>query len=123
MLGAFGGNLADSVFMTPPSKTEAPQPDSAPVLMEFFPSGTFLRDQEYAVRSVGLRYTAWWGERCVFSLYASAWKVSYMYNRRKFKGISLPQVMGPRSGQNLYVGIDVPAVLEEIRAEAKRLSS
>ena len=37
--------------------------EEAPVLMEFFPSGTFVRDQEYAVRSVGLRYIAWWESR------------------------------------------------------------
>ena len=65
MIGAFGPALADSIFMAAPTPEQAANGVEAPLLMEFFPSGTFVRDQEYAVRAVGLRYTAWWDTRCV----------------------------------------------------------
>ena len=35
----------------------------APMIMEFFPPGVFRRDQEFAARSVGIRYMAWWNGR------------------------------------------------------------
>ncbi len=80
MLGTFGPHMADSVFMPAPlpvpSRPTEGGPDSPnpgpeqrprvpPVLMEFFPSGMFRRDQEYAVRSLGMRYIAWWNDRYV----------------------------------------------------------
>lgn len=71
MIGAFGRNLADSVFMAPPPPSSQDVP--APILMEFFPTGTFVRDQEWAVRSVGLRYLAWWDAQYVSSLYQLPW--------------------------------------------------
>ena len=40
---------------------------------------------------------------------------------RKFTTANLPPVMGLREGQNIYLGVDVPAVLQDIREEAKRL--
>lgn len=52
--------------MSPPTAEETARGALAPILMEFFPEGTFVRDQEYAVREAGLRYAAWWDERCVF---------------------------------------------------------
>lgn len=64
MLGAFGHNLADSLFLPAPipgSETTTP----APLLMEFYPSGTFLKDREYAMRTLGMRYMAWWDSRYV----------------------------------------------------------
>lgn len=69
--------MADSIFMpaplpSPPRPTDG-DPDAKPphparvppVLMEFFPAGMFRRDQEYAVRSLGMRYVAWWNDRYV----------------------------------------------------------
>lgn len=103
MLGAFGGNLADSLFMPAPSTAgETGRP--APILMEFYPSGAFFKDREFAVRTLGMRYMAWW-------------------EARKFSGSSLPPVMHLRSGQNTWVTIDVPAILEEVRAEARRFNA
>ena len=62
MLGAFGHNLADSLFMPAPSVTgETGTP--APLLMEFYPSGAFLKDREFGVRTLGMRYMAWWEEK------------------------------------------------------------
>ena len=63
MIGAFGRNLADSVFMAAPTVEQELKGEVAPILMEFFPTGVFVRDQEFAVRSVGLRYLAWWDSR------------------------------------------------------------
>lgn len=73
VLGPYGYHLFDSVFMAPqgassaasgaPSDSHPEHSQSAPLLMEFFPSGMFVRDQEYAVRAVGMRYMAWWNDR------------------------------------------------------------
>ena len=46
-----------------------------------------------------------------------------LWRYRKFSGASLPPVMNLRSGQGLWVTIDVPAVLEEIKAEARRFAA
>ncbi|EKM58001.1 uncharacterized protein PHACADRAFT_251949 [Phanerochaete carnosa HHB-10118-sp] len=103
MLGAFGPNLADSLFMHASGATsQAGTP--APLLMEFYPSGTFLKDREFSARTLGMRYMAWW-------------------EARKFSGASLPPVMGLRNGQSQWVTVDASAVLQEIRAEARRFST
>ncbi|KAF7789695.1 hypothetical protein EIP86_000641 [Pleurotus ostreatoroseus] len=111
VIGAWGGALADSVFMSPPPSARTPDSSTsssptaaAPILMEFFPAGTFVRDQEYAARAAGLRYAAWWDDR-------------------KFDPASLPPVMGVRAGQNPYLSVSVPAVLHDIRAEAQKLQA
>ena len=77
MMGPYGHQLADSVFMRSPlgearvpkahqkqkdKKAAAPSP--SPMLMEFFPPGVFVPDQEFAIRSLGMRYVGWWNERC-----------------------------------------------------------
>jgi hypothetical protein len=54
VIGVYGTNLADTYFMKPSPHT---------TLMEFFPSGYFLRDQELPVRYLGWRYIAWWNNR------------------------------------------------------------
>lgn len=62
MVGAFGNSLADSMFMPAPST--APRSNNpAPLLMEFYPTGTFLKDREYAMRTLGMRYVAWWTDQ------------------------------------------------------------
>ncbi|KAI0077397.1 hypothetical protein K474DRAFT_1707415 [Panus rudis PR-1116 ss-1] len=119
MLGPFGPHLADSIFMPAPlpitstestdsSPSQADPKLSAPVLMEFFPPGMFRRDQEYAVRSLGMRYIAWW-------------------NGRKFAGNSLPPVMGLSNDRlpktdTLEILVDTDAVIQSVREEATRLS-
>ena len=121
MLGAFGHNLADSLFMPallPGSQTTAP----APLLMEFYPSGSFLKDRELAMRTLGMRYMAWWDSRYAFSAIMDEPAINPT-SCRKFSGASLPPVMGLRAGQGTWVTIDVPLVLEEIKAEARRFSS
>ncbi|KAL4248526.1 hypothetical protein ABKN59_007826 [Abortiporus biennis] len=117
VLGPFGPQLADSLFMpVPPPSNSNSQLDSsnhnsgpAPILMEFFPGGTFRRDQEFAVRSIGIRYVAWW-------------------NDRKFSGDLLPPVLGFSNGRtpNLddrEVALDPKAVLAEIKEEAARFKA
>jgi len=54
IIGVHGGHIMDSVFMRPTPKS---------TVMEFFPSDKYARDQEFAARSLGLQYTAWWGSR------------------------------------------------------------
>ncbi|KAL6302988.1 hypothetical protein BKA93DRAFT_364114 [Sparassis latifolia] len=111
VLGPYGFHLADSIFMSPspssslaspsaPSSQE--QAESGPILMEFFPPGTFVRDQEFAARSLGLRYMAWW-------------------NDRKFTGDSLPPVMLPdESSLNQRIPIEPNAVVQAVREELSR---
>ncbi|KAL7277254.1 hypothetical protein ACG7TL_009107 [Trametes sanguinea] len=119
VMGPYGFHLSDSIFMRSPLEAEhhasspsspnkkpsdAPaQPTPAPLLMEFFPQGTFVRDQEYAVRELGIDYIAWWGER-------------------KFSGSDLPDVSSSsaQGGQDTRVPIDVDAVLRTVREEAPR---
>lgn len=62
MIGAFGNNLADSMFMAAPASVP-PSNNPAPLLMEFYPTGIFLKDREYAMRTLGMRYMAWWEDR------------------------------------------------------------
>ena len=75
-MGPYGHHLADSIFMHSPA---APSHSAAgasgheeqalpPLLMEFFPPGTFVRDQQYAMQALGIDYMAWWKEMCVDSI-------------------------------------------------------
>lgn len=127
MIGAWGRNLADSVFMAAPTTEQRQNGVEAPILMEFFPSGTFVRDQEYAVRAAGLRYMAWWDSRYARRTGLPPTSFDHHTNAhdrdRKFTAPLLPQVMGVREGQNPYLSIDVSLVLQEIRQEARRLES
>lgn len=66
LLGAFGHSLADSMFLPAPlpiSQSGEQPSTQAPLVMEFFPSGSFLRDREFAARTLGMRYMAWWEDR------------------------------------------------------------
>ena len=75
-MGPYGHQLADGIFMRSPlvpsgdaeeTKTrqdEAPQP-APPLLMEFFPPGMFVRDQQYAMETLGIDYMAWWNDQYV----------------------------------------------------------
>jgi len=112
VLGPCGHHLADSAFMSPPAwqgrdvaaasslaGAEAEQ-SAAPLLMEFFPPDTFVRDQEFAVRSLGMRYIAWW-------------------NDRKFAGNALPPV-SRAVGPNEWVPVSANAVVLAIRDEIAR---
>ena len=77
MMGPYGHQLADSVFMRSPlaevqvPKAHQKQKERAgtqalpPMLMEFFPPGTFVRDQQYAMQMLKIDYLGWWAERCV----------------------------------------------------------
>ncbi|CAL1699413.1 unnamed protein product [Somion occarium] len=110
VIGPYGPHLADSVFMPAPlpsSPSQEGHQSIAPVLMEFFPPGMFRRDQEYAVRSLGSRYIAWW-------------------NERKFAGNSLPPVMGFSNERlphlnGVEISLDTDVVIQAIREEARRI--
>jgi hypothetical protein len=54
VLGVHGNELLDSMFM---------KPSPHATLMEFFPTGTFTRDEELVVHSRGINYVAWWHDR------------------------------------------------------------
>ena len=49
--------MMDSVFM---------QSTPRSTVMEFFPKGTYARDQETVVQSIGLKYMAWWDKEYDF---------------------------------------------------------
>ncbi|TFK83076.1 hypothetical protein K466DRAFT_555640 [Polyporus arcularius HHB13444] len=114
VMGPYGDHLADGIFMRSPSadgspavspagEKEQPGPRSLPpMLMEFFPPGTFVRDQEYAMQALGIDYMAWWKEM-------------------KFAGSNLPSVSVPSpSAWNTPIPLDVEAVLRVVREEAPR---
>ncbi|KAF8903321.1 hypothetical protein CPB84DRAFT_1814696 [Gymnopilus junonius] len=54
ILSVHGNHLMDAVFMRPTPQS---------TLVELFPSGKFVRDREFAMRSLGLHYVAWQGSR------------------------------------------------------------
>ncbi|KAJ7753381.1 hypothetical protein DFH07DRAFT_824297 [Mycena maculata] len=55
MLGVYDSDLLDCVYMQRSQHT---------TLMEFFPPQTFAREQEIVAQSLGMRYIAWWNDRC-----------------------------------------------------------
>ena len=82
-MGPYGHQLADGIFMRSPlAQEEAPEtttqagkkddapPAVVPLLMEFFPPGTCVRDQQYAMEALGMDYMAWWNERCVLCIFS-----------------------------------------------------
>lgn len=74
-MGGFGHALSDSLYMPaplskpadePPKTQNVAQPERpAPLVMEFWPTSVYLRDREFSVRTLGMRYTAWWDEKYV----------------------------------------------------------
>lgn len=56
MLGVTGEPLADGYYMRPSPRS---------TLMEFFPPNIFMRDMEIPMRSIGIKYVAWWHSRYV----------------------------------------------------------
>ncbi|TBU48064.1 hypothetical protein BD309DRAFT_950501 [Dichomitus squalens] len=113
VMGPYGHQLADSVFMRSPvaevqvpkahqkQKEKAATPAALPpMLMEFFPPGTFVRDQQYAVQALKIDYLGWWAERT-------------------FTSDNLPE-LSYDSRTDPVVPIDVDAVLRTVREEAAR---
>ncbi|RDB30838.1 hypothetical protein Hypma_005828 [Hypsizygus marmoreus] len=90
VLGVFGSDLLDSVFMKP-----SPQA----TLMELFPTDTFARDEAVLAHSRGIRYIAWWHDR-------------------KFTSEDLPRVVRPDETQD--VRVDVNAIVKTIRESLSR---
>ncbi|KAH9852238.1 hypothetical protein C2E23DRAFT_885752 [Lenzites betulinus] len=115
LMGPYGFQLADGVFMRSPLEASASPSEKAqrqesaakappaPLLMEFFPPGTFVRDQQYAMQVLGIDYQAWW-------------------NSQVFTGANLPDVVSQASspGQDPRVPLDVDVVLRTVREEASR---
>ncbi|KAI6148542.1 hypothetical protein BKA82DRAFT_992367 [Pisolithus tinctorius] len=54
VISTHGNHLADSVFMTPSSRS---------TLLEIFPPDMLSRDAELSVKSLGIRYVAWWHDK------------------------------------------------------------
>ncbi|KAI6019818.1 hypothetical protein F5J12DRAFT_813448 [Pisolithus orientalis] len=54
VISTHGNHLADSVFMTPSSHS---------TLLEIFPPDTLSRDAELSVKSLDIRYVAWWHDK------------------------------------------------------------
>ncbi|KAH9941738.1 uncharacterized protein BXZ73DRAFT_74923 [Epithele typhae] len=114
VLGSYGPQLADSVFMRAPvaesvsSAASGKTADAAkvvpPLLMEFFPPGVFVREQQFAMETLGMDYIAWW-------------------NGRKFSSGDLPSVIPPTVAGDQHVPLDVDAVLQAVRKEAARRHS
>ena len=132
-MGPFGEQLADSVFVRSPlaearvpkahqkqkdKKAAAPSP--VPMLMEFFPPGTFVRDQQYAMQQLKIDYLGWWAERCVVRLVRVDDTDEKLLNRT-FTDDNLPEVTsGVDVSQDPVVPVDVDAILRKIREEAPR---
>lgn len=115
LMGPYGFQLADGVFMRSPlgvaaastankaqKQEDAPQRPPAPLLMEFFPPGTFVRSQQYAMQALDIDYQAWW-------------------NGQIFTGNNLPDLASPSPAQqDPRVALDVDAVLRTVREQASR---
>ncbi|KAI0716715.1 hypothetical protein C8Q76DRAFT_616255 [Earliella scabrosa] len=117
VMGPYGHHLADAVFMRSPvvaaanvsseqaqqhwAETKSSSPP--PMLMEFFPPGTFVRDQQFAMQVLGIDYIAWW-------------------NAMRFSGDNLPAVVSQSAaaGLDAQIPIDVDAILRVVREEAPR---
>jgi hypothetical protein len=61
VLSPYGPHLLSSAFMA--SSRHA-------TVMEFFPHGAFTREEESVARALGLKYIAWWEDRCVGSTFS-----------------------------------------------------
>ncbi|KDQ58697.1 hypothetical protein JAAARDRAFT_128853 [Jaapia argillacea MUCL 33604] len=95
VLGVYGESLVDTVFMRPSQRA---------TIMEFFPSGTYIRDRQIPARSLGIKYMAWW-------------------NNVKMSDESLPAVFPPPAdGTNEEIPLDAKAVVQAIREELSRKS-
>ncbi|KAI0760387.1 hypothetical protein C8Q74DRAFT_223807 [Fomes fomentarius] len=116
VMGPFGHHLSDAIYMrspvterahaTPSSESEQKGEEAwrslPPILMEFFPPGTFVRDQQFAMHVLGIEYIAWW-------------------NAMKFSGDNPPSVVTQISpSYETQIPIDVEAVLRAVREEASR---
>jgi len=89
VLGVYGEQLFDGVYMKPSSRS---------TLMEFWPAGTFTNDRQLPTQSIGLNYMAWWTDRT-------------------FSGTSLPPASPPADARSFQqtVLIDSKAVVQAIR--------
>ncbi|KAA1472566.1 hypothetical protein DENSPDRAFT_838882 [Dentipellis sp. KUC8613] len=88
-IGTFGDHLSDAVFMRPSLQT---------TLIELFPSGTYIRDWQVVMRSMGHNYIAFQSEQ-------------------KFSGDSMPAV-SLSNGEDVH--IDAKAVVRAIKEELAR---
>ena len=70
MLGVYGDTLANSVFMTSNLNANANsgkgKEKRSPLVIEFFPDGKFINENEFVTRSVGIEYVAWRNTKRVF---------------------------------------------------------
>ncbi|KAF9219516.1 hypothetical protein BS17DRAFT_420472 [Gyrodon lividus] len=87
LIGVYGDHLADSLYMAPSSHS---------TLMEIFPPGTFVRDAEISVNSLGINYLAWW-------------------EARQHGSQALPPAIQPTESQNDDIPIDASALVKAIR--------
>ncbi len=135
VMGPFGHHLSDAIFMgspaterahaTPSSESEQKGEEASrslpPILMEFFPPGTFVRDQQFAMHVLGIEYIAWWNGMCVFFPFVYCVLVTDDIVCRRFSGDNLPSVVTQISpSYETQTPIDVEAVLRAVREEASR---
>lgn len=100
----------------------------SPLIMEFFPPGVFRRDQEFAARSVGMRYMAWWSGRYVVVaalVPTDRLTVSYFPLCRMFSGNSLPPVIGDANVrvthlEDSIIPLSADVVVQAIQEEAAK---
>ena len=133
-MGPFGEHLSDAIFMcSPVTERAAASPASAPeqkdgevphalppILMEFFPPGTFVRDQQFAMQVLGIEYIAWWNAMCVSSMFMNHVLLTHGGVSRRFSGDNLPSVSLSQSSWDTQIPIDVEAILRVVREEAPR---
>lgn len=102
-LGVSSGELMDCVYM---------KSSPRPTLIELFPPGTFVRDQEFAAHAVGVNYIAFWNDRSSFSFLFQCVMLLIVVERQ-FTLDSLPPVIPPN---NQPVPIKVAEIVKSIHA-------
>ncbi|KAL4256429.1 Glycosyltransferase family 61 protein [Pleurotus pulmonarius] len=89
ILGVHGSHLLDSAFLQPSERT---------MVMEFYPTGTFSSDRQILAKSLGMNYSAWWGNR-------------------EFTNEEIPAVSPPHDQE---VPVDAAAVIRRLREVLSR---
>lgn len=91
-----------------------PTPQST--LVELFPPGKFVRDREFAIRSLGLHYVAWQGNRYVPVFHFHVGFISKIVCNRPFTS-ELPPISPPNDE---LIEIDVQAIVRSIHETLSR---
>lgn len=87
-------------------------PSTRSALLEIFPPGTFVRDAQVSMKSLGINYIAFWNDQCVYLSDCVSTKLTFS---RIHSGESLPPVILPTESTSVEVLVNVPSLIGTIR--------